>query len=136
MSKLEEKTRILNMVQDGKLSAQDAIQLLEALEASSNEQSDEKYELLPIQSDGRKARWLKILVTDMNGKKKVNLKVPLALVRWGLRMGGKVNFGNNSLKDLDLENVLTEEMLNDGVPGVLVDVEDDDEGERVLITLE
>ena len=100
MTKLEEKTRILNMVQDGKLSAQDAIQLLEALEASSNEQSDEKYELLPIQSDGRKARWLKILVTDMNGKKKVNLKVPLALVRWGLRMGGKVNFGNNSLKDL------------------------------------
>lgn len=48
MSNLEEKTRILNMVQDGKLSAQDAIQLLEALEASSNEQSDEKYELLPI----------------------------------------------------------------------------------------
>ena len=56
MSKLEEKTRILNMVQDGKLSAQDAIQLLEALEASSNEQSDEKYELLPIQADGRDAR--------------------------------------------------------------------------------
>ncbi len=62
--------------------------------------------------------------------------MPLALVRWGLRMGGKVNFGNDSLKDLDLENVLTEEMLNDGVPGVLVDVEDDDNGERVLITLE
>lgn len=79
---------------------------------------------------------MKILVTDLTGKKKVNLKVPLALVRWGLRMGGKVNIAGDALKDLDLENILTEEMLNDGVPGVLVDVEDDDTGEKVLITLE
>ena len=136
MTRLEEKTRILNMVQDGKLSAEDALQLLEALESSSSDQEDEKYELIPSYNGDRKARWLKILVTDQSGKKKVNLKVPLALVRWGLRMGGKVNFGNDSLKDLDLENVLTKEMLNDGVPGVLVDVEDDDNGERVLITLE
>ena len=58
------------------------------------------------------------------------------MVRWGLRMGGKVNIAGDALKDLDLENILTEEMLNDGVPGVLVDVEDDDTGEKVLITLE
>ena len=51
-------------------------------------------------------------------------------MRWGLRMGGKVNIAGDALKDLDLENILTEEMLNDGVPGVLVDVEDDDTGEK------
>ncbi len=59
------------MVQDGKLSAEDALQLLEALESSSSDQEDEKYELIPPSYNGdRKARWLKILVTDQSGKKR------------------------------------------------------------------
>lgn len=136
MANLEEKTRILNMVQDGKLSAQDAIQLLEALDNSVAGEEDEKYELLPSPNGAHKARWMKIFVTDSTGKKKVNLKVPLSLVHWGMRMGGKFNFGGDKIKDIDLNKLLTDEMLNDGQPGILVDVEDDEKGEHVVITLE
>ncbi len=51
-------------------------------------------------------------------------------------MGGKFNIGNSSLEDFDLQRLLDDDVLNEGQKGVLVDVEDDEDGEHVLITLE
>ena len=138
MTNTNEKIRILNMVQEGKLGAQEAAQLLEALDFNPEEKSteaivipgDEKY-------SGGKARWLRISVTDIpTGKHKVNMRIPFGVVRWGMKMAGKINFDNNTLDNLDMQNLLSDDMVNAGERGVLVDVEDKESGEHVLISLE
>lgn len=71
----EEKLRILRMLEDGKITAADAARLIEALE---------KTESRPSERDIRK-RWLHVVVTE-DGEKKVNVKVPLALLKFGFRI--------------------------------------------------
>jgi len=138
MTNNDEKMRILNMVQEGKLSVQEAVQLLEALDYNP-EQKSTNSELLPnmeVSTNG-KAHWLKIIVTDLtSGKRKVNLRIPLALARWGMKMGSKASFGGGAMEDLDLQSVLNDDILNEGQKGILVDVEDEEDGEHVVITLE
>ncbi|MDD2523098.1 MAG: hypothetical protein PHW11_09830 [Anaerolineaceae bacterium] len=138
MTNTDEKKRILKMVQEGKLSAQEAVQLLEALEPSPEEKSISS-EIIPdpaVSSNG-KAHWLKVVVTELSsGKRKVNLKIPLALARWGMKMGSKASIGGGAMEDLDLQSVLNDDILNDGQKGILVDVEDVEDGEHVVISLE
>ena len=138
MTNTDEKKRILKMVQEGKLSAQEAVQLLEALEPSPEEKSISS-EIIPdpaVSSNG-KAHWLKVVVTELSsGKRKVNLKIPLALARWGMKMGNKASIGGGAMEDLDLQSVLNDDILNDGQKGILVDVEDVEDGEHVVISLE
>jgi len=71
----EEKLRILKMLEDGKITAADAARLMEALEKSDSR---------PSERDIRK-RWLHVVVTE-DGEKKVNVKVPLALLKFGFRI--------------------------------------------------
>ncbi|MBD3366633.1 MAG: hypothetical protein GF405_00495 [Candidatus Eisenbacteria bacterium] len=70
----EEKLRILKMVEDGKISADEAARLIEALDKSDNK---------PTERD-LKRRWLKVQVTK-DGEQKVNLRVPLALLKFGFQ---------------------------------------------------
>ncbi len=138
MTNTDEKMRILKMVQEGKLSAQEAVQLLEALESSPEVKSISS-EIISDQavSTNGKAHWLKIVVTELNsGKRKVNLRIPLALARWGMKMGSKATFGGGAMEDLDLQSVLNDDILNEGQKGILVDVEDVEDGEHVVISLE
>lgn len=138
MTNTDEKMRILKMVQEGKLSAQEAVQLLEALESSPEEKLVSS-EIIPdaAASTNGKAHWLKIVVTDLtSGKRKVNLRIPLALARWGMKMGSKASFGGGAMEDLDLQSVLNDDILNEGQKGILVDVEDVEDGEHVVISLE
>ena len=136
MNNTDEKIRILNMVQDGKITAEEAAKLLEALEVK-----EDKNEVEVLNSfDGRasakgKPRWLRIVVSDSKtGKQEVNLKVPAAFIKSGMNLASKINVGNGVLDQIDLDGIL---MANSDNPtGVLVDIEDTDDGHHVLITLE
>ena len=137
MNNTDEKIRILNMVQDGKITAEEAAKLLEALEVK-----EEKNEVEILNSfDGRsyskgKPRWLRIVVTDTNtGKKQVNLKLPVSILKSGMNIASKFNVDNEVLNQIDLDGVLS--MANSDNPtGVLVDIEETESGEHVLITVE
>ena len=136
---MEERARILSMVAEGKISADEAERLLSALEDG---------ELNHVVKKGR-ARWLKVRVYK-NGSDKPNVKVniPLALLKMGAKIGGKLNInlpekarremaekGINlsGAKDLpELEKIL-DGLAAEG-PFKLADVEDDDE--RVEVFLE
>ncbi len=137
MENNNEKLRILNMVQEGKLSAQEPVQLLEALDYKPEEKAVTSVMNFDEVSTNGKAHWLKIVVTDIaTGKRKVNLRLPLAVARWGMKVGGRASFGSRALEDFDLQSVLDDGVLNEGQKGVIVDVEDDEDGEHVLISLE
>ncbi len=70
----EEKLRILKMLEDGKVSAEEAARLMEALDKSESR---------PKESD-IKRKWLHIRVQE-HGRDTVNMKVPLALLKFGFK---------------------------------------------------
>lgn len=60
-----EKLQILEMVRDGKISTEEGVKLLEALD--NNKTSDE------ANSQNKKAKWIKIKVFSPDDDKKVNV---------------------------------------------------------------
>jgi hypothetical protein len=118
MATAEERMKILDMVREGKISAEEGARLLQAL------QSGEK----KTQS-GRDPRWLRVRVTDMRtGQTKVNVNIPMSLVNVGIKMGARfAPVGAN----FDYAEVM--EAIKNGTTGKIVDLEDQTEGERVEI---
>jgi len=98
---------------------------------------------LPITDEGheKQAKWIKILITNRStGKNKVNLRIPLKLFPWKLMEKGLfINLGdktdnNESSYLFDKEHVM--EMIKKAEPVVMVDLDDEEDDEKVLISLE
>jgi hypothetical protein len=70
----EEKSRILKMLEDKKIDADDAMKLLEALDRTRSKPTDREL----------KKKWLHIRV-EKDGKQTVNLKLPLSLLKFGFK---------------------------------------------------
>jgi len=137
MNNTDEKIRILNMVQDGKITAEEAAKLLEALEVKEDKNEVEVLDSFDGRSSTKgKPRWLRIVVSDINsGKKEVNIKVPASFLKTGMNLASKINVGNEVLDQIDLEGLLSA-ADSDNPTGVLVDIEETESGQHVLITLE
>lgn len=117
----EEQRKILEMVQDGKITADEAARLLDALRTKQSQ----------AQERSRKPRWVRIRVTDtLENRVRVNLTLPIGLVRAGLRAGGSIA----GVEGLDTAGL--EEMLNRGEVGHLINLQDEVDGERVEIFVE
>jgi len=122
MTTTEERLQILKMVEEGQISAKDGARLLEALERSAEEAA---------QSTGR-AQWFRVRVTDMaSGKTKVNVNIPMGLVNFGMRMGAKFA---PEVENVDLSEIM--DAIKSGTVGKIIDVEDNEDGERVEIYVE
>lgn len=117
----EERRKILEMVQQGTISADDAAQLLDALRDQEE----------TARRPRRRPRWVRIRVTDTSADKvRVNLTLPVGLVRAGLRAGGSIA-GVEGLNTAELE-----EMLERGEIGHILDLHDASDGERIEIFVE
>jgi len=143
MNNTDEKIRILNMVQDGKITAEEAAKLLEALEVKEDlgYTNFSKESQTVINKSNGKLRWVRIQVSDTKtGKRQVNLKFPLGLVKVGMkstmRLSMKEKDSNGILDEINLDEILKEAIENENASGTLVDVEDPESGEHVLIALE
>jgi hypothetical protein len=120
----DERLKILQMVEDGKISAEDATTLLRALEGGNRRPS-------PIPADTEN-RFLRVQVTNLNtGVAKVNVTIPLRLVSVGLRMAERFapEFEEFNIAEL-------EEMIVSGAMGKLVEVVDSEDNERVEVYVE
>ena len=128
MANSEERMKILKMIEEGKLSADDGSKLLAAL-------SDSRRGLpTPPRPPGMggSARWLRIRVTDTRtGRSKASVQIPLALVDAGMKIGA--HFAPE-VEGVDMSNVM--EALRMGVTGKIIDVTDDEDGEHVEIYVE
>jgi hypothetical protein len=127
----DERLRILRMVEEGKISANDGISLLEALESGRKTTRGPSRPALNAGSAvGGGHRWVHVRVTDLNtGRSKATVNIPFGLMDWGLRIGAQFapEVGGFDLEELS--RVLREE----GVDGKIVDVIDDEDGEHVEI---
>jgi hypothetical protein len=131
----EERIQILRMVQEGKITAEDAAQLLEELEGVEKGTVPGTAEQQPgtdLQGLGRKPRWLRVRVTDTDsGRPRVNVRLPLSMVNIGLKMGTRFA---PEIEGMDTESLL--KIIESGEIGQIVDVMDDKDGEHVEVFLE
>jgi hypothetical protein len=75
--------RILEMVSQGKISVQEADELLAAVAGAHAEAA------APVGSEKKEARWLRISIDkqgDGGRHKEVNMRVPVSIVRAGVRL--------------------------------------------------
>lgn len=126
MATTEERMKILNMIREGKISAEEGAKLLAALGDS------QKSSRSPATKTAGEPRWFRVRVTDLvSGKTKVSVNIPIGLMEWGMQIGAQFapEVGN-----LDFEEL--KEMLQSGVEGKVVDVIDEEDGEHVEIFIE
>ena len=136
MATMDERIKILTMVQEGKISPEQAAQLLEAIGAGSPQPKRGAHpdpfsaaDPVPL---GRKPRWLRVRVTDTDtGHPRVNVRLPISMVSVGLKMGSKFA---PQVEGLDTESLMS--IIESGEMGQIVDVYDDDDGEHVEVFLE
>lgn len=129
MATSEERMRILKLIQEGKVTADEGAKLLAALSSSASKPRKPRP---PSSAVGKQPRWFRVRVTDMTtGKTKTSVNIPLGLMEWGLQIGAQYA---PDLGGLDSEQLM--EMLQSGAMGKIVDVIDEEDGEHVEIFIE
>lgn len=135
MATTEERMKILTMVQEGKITPEDAAQLLEAISEGARAGIPPRPAMPPNPPEsglGRKPRWLRVRVTDTNtGRPRVNVRLPVSMVNVGLKMGSKFA---PQVEGLDSNELM--QIIESGEIGQIVDVFDEDDGEHVEVFLE
>lgn len=117
----EERTAILGLVKEGKLSVEEAERLLDAMDQDAGK---------PVQVS--ELKFIRVDIKDKDSTKvKVNLPVSLAKALW--RFIPKEHMDKLKDQDIDLETVL--ESVAQGASGNLVDIESDD-GTKVRVFVE
>ncbi len=120
---IDERNRILDMVESGQLTAAQAAELLDAL-MPAYEQSRSWLE----------NRTVRIWLTDMStNRRKINVTatLPVNLISTSLRLLGRVV---SQLNDNTVQHVI--HTLEKGMTGRLLDVQDLEEGKRIEIFVE
>ena len=126
MAANEERIKILQMLEEGKVTAEEAATLLRALEGGRRGGPAGP----PAQ--GGQRQFLRIQVTDLeSGTAKVNVTLPMGLVGAGLRMAERFA---PQIEGFDMQEL--QELLASGVDGKLVEVVDEEDNERVEIYVE
>ncbi len=118
----EDISRILKMVEEGKLTSEKAVELIDALKGNE--------EATPITAAPRKEKMLRVRVESED--EKVNINIPLKLVK---TMEGTLDkvCSRSSMEGVDLNGILRG--IEEGVEGKIVDIETED-GEKVEIFID
>jgi len=127
MDSSEERLKVLQMIQNGKITAEEGMRLLEAL-GQKPAASPEPPEGQPT----RTPRWFRLRVIDTStGKVRVNVRMPVSVINAGVKMGARFSPEVEGLNTSDLL-----EHIRAGDIGQIVDVTDEEEGEHVEVFLE
>ena len=121
----EERMKILDLLSSGVITADDASNLLAALDSSKNDDNQE----IIINKKKAPFKMLKILV-DSNDGDKVRIQIPVEFSKLLKTSKFKSNIGD---ADIDIDAIL--EMINQGVDGEIVNVVSSD-GDIVKIIVE
>jgi hypothetical protein len=127
MATTEERLQILKMIEEGKISAAEGAELLRALDTKSD-----KFATPEPMKGASAPRWFRVRVTDTNsGRNKVNINIPMGLVNVGIKMGARFA---PEIDGQHLEDILT--AVRSGQTGKVMDITDEEDGERVEIFVE
>lgn len=123
----DERTTILRMVDEAKITPDQGAQLLSALGKSFENQPAPSS---AINAD--KGRFFKVLVKDMSsGRTKTSVTIPLGLVRWGMKVGARYT---HDAEGIDMDELT--DLIASGEAGQIIEVIDEEDGEHVQIFIE
>jgi hypothetical protein len=123
MASVEERMKILRMIEEGKVSAEEGAKLLAALSSANRPQGG-------LASSG--AKWLRVRVTEVNtGRSKATVQIPISLMEAGMKIGA--HFAPE-IDGVNMDQLM--EALRAGTTGKIIDVVDDEDGEHVEIFVE
>ena len=126
MATVEERMKILKMIEEGKISAKEGAELLRALDKDSISKPNE-----PLKG-ASPAKWFRVRITDVaTGKNKVNINIPMGLVNVGMKMGARFA---PEVEGVDFDELTA--MIQGGAQGKVIDIIDNEEGEHVEIFVE
>lgn len=124
MTTSEERMKILKMIADKQITAEEGARLLEALRVADAEAQG--------RTEPPRARWLRIRVTERTtGRVKLNVTIPIGLVDVGLKMGARFA---PEMAGMDVSAIKA--ALRDGIRGRIIEVDDEKDDERVEIFME
>ncbi len=124
MAGTEERMKILKMIEEGKITAEEGAKLLSAL-ADGRQGS-------PAARGASTGRWLRIRVTDIaTGRSKASVQIPLGLIDAGMKIGA--HFAPE-VEGIDMSHVM--DAVRSGTTGKIIDAIDDEDGEHVEIYVE
>jgi hypothetical protein len=121
----DELTTVLRLVAEGKLSAEEAAPIIEALGRQTAPRPPEHPGTIPGKGTGR-GRRVRIQVTE-RGRRVVDVRVPLAFAAMAARMVPGIP---------DSYAALIERAVEGDMVGPIVDLAEDEDGDGVLITVE
>jgi len=128
----EEIKQVLDMLKEGKINNEEAINLIDALKSTETGENNQELSVVSKQK-----RYIRINITR-DDKPAVNIKVPFGLIRWGINIANKL--GKDAVKiggeqiPIDLEEL--NNALNDPeFSGKIIDVHDEEKNEHVLIEI-
>jgi hypothetical protein len=130
MATSPERLKIMKMVQDGKITPEEGIELLDML----SEKNARGKVTTPDQTPSPKstAQWFRMVVTDTKtGKTRVNVRLPVSLIGAGMKMGAKFSVQGQGVDQAHLA-----ELIRNGSVGKVIDVYDDDDSEHVEVYIE
>ena len=127
MATTEERLQILKMIEEGKISAAEGAELLRALDTKG-----ERGPPLEPMKGNSNPRWFRVRVTDVQtGRNKVNVNIPMGLVNVGIKMGARFA---PEIEGAQLNSIM--DAVRSGQLGKIMDITDDEDGERVEIFVE
>jgi hypothetical protein len=125
----DERMRILKMVEDGKISAEEGARLLVALRESGKDASGKDAGRGPGSPSSRvnQKGWLRVRVTDVaTGRTKVNVNLPLRLVDAGM------NIATQFAPNINFSQI-ADAVRSGELEGKIVDVLDEEDGEHIEV---
>jgi len=127
MATTEERLQILKMIEEGKISAAEGAELLRALDTKG-----ERSQPMEPMKGSSAPRWFRVRVTDVQtGRNKVNVNIPMGLVNVGIKMGARFA---PEIEGKQLDSIM--DAVRSGQLGKIMDITDDEDGERVEIFVE
>lgn len=123
MTTTDDRLRILRMIEQGQISAEEGARLLEAITDDAARTR--------ARAEAR-ARSLRVVVTDLHSRRqKINVTIPASLVSVGLKLGARLFPRDASVTNDDVLRAIERD-----APGRIFELQDLEEGERIEIFVE
>ena|SRR3712207_3665996 len=134
---MEDKKRVLKMIEEGKISAEEGLKLLGALESNPGDKVKvnkqpivDENEFLKIDKNSSKEKMIYIRVISSDGERvKVNIPIGFFKVLGSNSLMGSANLDKYNI---DVNSII--DAVENGFEGRLVEVNSDD-GDRVIIEI-
>jgi hypothetical protein len=116
-----DRVKILRMLEEKKISAEEAAKLLDAVNGADQPDYQNRFLKVRVRRAGE-------------DEPKVNVTLPISLVKWGLKMAPE--HAKAKIADADIDLKMVSEALEKGITGKIVEIDDDEKDEHVEVWLE